>query len=427
MKRLVWGAALLACSAAALAAPPAAERKAPSPPRVAAVPLSLPDPDRECASAESVLLPRYGVRICLVEQRGWLMLRAEDVSTGRRYPDMVAEYDNVFGMLASTKAAPLWPRLLAFVGEDGEGWRRALRKRADDLLTTGVPRPREGSPLENFVGGSVLITLQAAELYWQAGDAALAIKLLKDKRLELESLGALTNPNLQFSWISLLLRQAKLEINSGDLEGGLYLYRLIAGQKQLDGGFRANGLVNHAAVLAEYDRPREAIVMLDAAEKAAGPRGGWVPGSERQFAWIRACALNQLGDAKGAKKAMAVITKASPTLRRASGGIASTESIELRMAYCMNDDAAIAAMLHSDDSYLYEPAWFAMQDGAISLQPGKDAVRLRARQRLIGSTTVPAVRQLPAALHPALNFWVSRPAETRAVPVPGVVGTKGRR
>lgn len=420
MKRTVLGAAMLACSAAAMAAPPTSERKSPMSPRVTAEsPVPQAD-DRGCPKAESVLLERYAVRVCLVEQRGWLMLRAEDVNTGERYRDMTVEYENVFGMLSSTKAAALWPRLMAFVGEDGEGWRRALRKRADDLLTTGTATPRDGSPLENFVGGSVLITLQAAELYWQAGDAAMATKLLRDKRLELESLDALTNPNLQFSWISLLLRQAKQVINNGDLEAGLELYRLIEAQTQFEGGFRANGLVNHAAVLAEFDRPREAIVLLDAAEKAAGPRRGWVQGSERQFAWIRACALYQLGDKKGMEKAMEVIRKAAPALRRASGGIASTESIELRMAYCMNDDAAVAQILHGDDSYLYEPGWSAMQEGTFSFIPGKNATRQLARQRLSGSASAPAVRQLPAALHPALNYWVTRP-----VPAPASVGTKG--
>lgn len=403
--------------------PPVETRVAPPPPIMPVSPPVRTVPD--CSTRASVPFGDENVRLCLFERRGWLWLRTANTATGAVYRDTPAEVENLLGLLASPRAAALWPQIEAFVGPDGEGLRRGLRRRADELLASGYQQPRDGSPLENFFGGSVLATLQAAELYWQSGDLAKANALLRDKRAELETLGLAGNPSLQFSWLSLMLRNAKLLVNSGKLEQGLTVLREAAAQTALDPKLRSNALVNHAAILAEYGQPKDSLAILALAEQAAGPKGNWVPGSERQFSWIRACALKQLGDAKGAEKARQVITRAAPALRRGGGTIASTDAIELRLAYCVGDDVTVARLLGDGAGYAYEPAWQIMQSAVFSFIPGKDATRQRAAQRLQTGAQPPRVRTLPAGLGGAMNAWLSPPPDLRAVPVPAAAGTRG--
>lgn len=385
--------------------------------------VSVDADSRKCGKAETLMLPSFRAGVCLKEADGWLFLRAYNARTGIYWEDIPVTREIVFGILASTTAEPLWPSAMAFVGADGAGWRSALRARAETILAKGRSAP--GASLEHYVSGSVVPTLQAADLYSQAGDMAAARRVLREKQRELEERGAPGNDQVQFDWVSLNLRLAKLEANAGRIYLAFTVFDAVLAVPGIDPGYRANVLVNYAAYLAEFRSPRDALRYLGEAEGLAGPKESWVPGSARQFGWIRACALHQLGDAKGVKAAMAIVTDPYFDQRQGGGGIMSTDTIEARLAYCMGDDAALARLVSDGVDQVYQPGWYLMQEGMINLQPGKDEARRRAAQRLLAGRNPPKVRQLPAALHPAMNGWLQRPADLHQTVAPAAVGTKG--
>lgn len=418
--------AMLAGSSMALAAPtppappPRIETVRVAPPVVVPVPVIA-----GCTLSATVPIPDSDWGMCVLKRGDWIYTRNVNFKTGASDSIQPVEHGLLFAMLASTRLELLWPQLIDFVGADGERLRSALRRRAQATLNGAGVRPREGVPLDNFVGGSVLATIQAAEFYSQAGDIKAARTLIAGKRSEVEALG-FESEAMQFSWVSLLLRLAKLEVIHGFPENAIALYQQIEANPGIALDIKANGRVNHAALLAETGRGREALAMLEQAEAASGTASYQVTGSNRQFAWIRACALTLLGDRKGAAKAIKVIRAAPQELRGTRGQIASTETIEARMAYCMGDDEALARLSRNPLGYLVDPAALIMQRSRSTVRPGNFATNRRVEQRYARSGYVPAVRQIPAGLVPAMNYWIAPPLQLAPpVKAPASVGAKG--
>jgi hypothetical protein len=427
IKRLL-GLGLLAGSTLAWGAPPPpapANQPVPPPARINVSPVAVPVSNPSgCTSAKSVAVPKTPYRVCLVTIQGWLHFRVFDPVSGEFVGEAPVEHASIFGILASTQMEPLWPDVLAFVGEDGNKLREALRLRAERVLRTNASRPREHVSQEHFVAASLLPVLQAADFYSQAGDLKMVRSLLVERRLKIEQVG-LATWNQQFSWVTLQVRLAKFELIHGRPEAAIALYESIAANEQVPMGIRANGTMNHAAMMAETGHPREALALLAKVEPIVMGSKDVVEGSERQFAWIRACALSQLGDRKGTNKAIAVITSAPEELRRASGHLMSTEGLEVRMGYCMGDDAILARALRNTSDYLIDPAAILLQQGRITYVQGTAETNRRLVERIARIGYNPPIRQIPTALVPAMNQWQGSVDFAPPEPVPASVGKKG--
>lgn len=340
-----------------------------------------------------------------MEKNGWGYIVVFDPRD--RYNQIVAPLDHelLFTLLASTDFAQLGPQLIGFADEDGSRLRSKLRERAKVMLKTGRTSPKRSNQLENFVGGSVLAAMQAADLMVEAGDGAAAVALLRAKRAAI-SPAALKDRDSQFEWVALAMREAKQLKTLRDPAGAGAVYRAILDNSAIDADYRINGAINYAAMLAELGQAKESLALLNKAEAdfENATNGENVPGSDRQFAWIRACALHVLGDKIGTSKAIAVIEAAPEELRNANGWIAPTTGIEVRLAFCMKDDEQLAAVF-TNPNFMIEPAAYALQRELMWFPSDRNKTIDRLRERLAKAGHVPRMRQMPAALVPAMNQW----------------------
>ena len=242
----------------------------------------------------------------------------------------------------------------------------------------------------------------------EAGDGVESIALLRSKRNAVEKAG-LDKRKAKFNWVALAMREAKHLQVLDDSPAAARVYQSIIDNKLIDLDYTINGAINYAAMLAELGRGKEALAMIDQTEAMfiKANSGESVAGSDRQFAWIRACALHVLGDQAGADKAIAVIGSAPPALRDASGAIAPTAGIELRLAFCMKNEQRLEALLSTPD-YLVDPAAATLQSGMIWFPRDRSATTARLYQRYAKAGRLQRMREMPAALVPAMNRWLTK-------------------
>ena len=358
--------------------------------------------------ADRTVTVTHGLGACIIDagERGFVVMF--DRTNFSHVIGAPLDHDLLFTLLASTDMEQLWPQLTAFTGTDGSRLRGMLRARAKALLDRGWTEPRNSNQLENFVGGSVLATMQAADLLIEAGDGVESIALLRSKRNAVEKAG-LNKRQAKFNWVALAMREAKHLQLLDDSPAAARVYQAIIDNKSIDFDYTINGAINYAAMLAELGRGKEALAMIDQTEAMfiKANSGESVPGSDRQFAWIRACALHALGDQAGADKAIAVIDSAPQVLRDASGAIAPTTGIELRLAFCMKNEQRLEALLSTPD-YLVDPAAGTLQSGIIWFPRDRSATTARLYQRYAKAGRLQRMREMPAALVPAMNRWLTK-------------------
>ena len=392
---------------AALAGTAAAASATPTPPTLNVPSAPEPQMAAPCPAQLTVAIGRgQVVNACILQARGWAYLVLFNPADYSQRLAMPFDHDMIFTLLASTDMAPLWPQIIAFTGEDGGKLRTASRARSQNLRSGGWAAPKSTNQLENFVSGSVLATMQAADLALDAGDGGDAIGLLQAKRAGLE-LGGLKSSDKQFDWVSLAMREAKLQQALGNVAAATSIYDAISANQAIYAGYRVNGAVNKAAMLAELGQAAQSLALINQAENdfkrtSNGPK---VPGSDRQFAWIKACDYHLLGNEKEARKAIAVIQSAPAELRNAKGMIAPTSGIEIRLAFCLKDDAMLAGIV-TGTQYAVDPAALLLQEKLVWFPRDRSVTIDLVRQRFAKSGYAPRMRQIPVALVPAMNRWL---------------------
>ncbi len=225
----------------------------------------------------------------------------------------------------------------------------------------------------------------------------------------------------QWEWTSFTIAKATNLIRQGKFEEAMQLYQDFEQQSLVDQDLKANTAVNRAAYLAEAGRYEEAISALDLAETAYGAQvpsysNIKVGGSDREFMWIRACALHGTGKLNEAKlltdKLYAMPEQ--PTSYFAS--LTSTAFIKRRLAFCMDDADALVGLLQQDYSKypsLPTSATLTLQKGyqfdaidrSALLQRVRDDPRLRDIMAL--------VEQVAPEQMPAINAWRLAPVMPR--------------
>lgn len=353
-------------------------------------------------------LPLVGVsseRACLVERDNWLHILVSDKRSGQALALLPLEREQILGFLASTRLEPVWPRLMEFVGEDGSGLREALRRRAVAIRQGGNATAGRNSPLDHFNSGSTLSTMRASIFLADAGDFDEAYALLEARIARLEALERLSDDQ-QFDLLSLMLQRGQITRRRLDNSALIGIYQQIERHPRISAAYRLNAMVNRAATLAEAGEAQAALELVNRAQEQFNEsRSLNVPGSDRQFAWIRACALKQLGELEAASRQFDLVEAASPEFRGAVGTIASTESIVLRAAFCMDDDELLARELRGTGRELLERGALLFQRGLAWPDTRRPAAIERVRGRFAARGHMQAIRELPDSLIPALNRW----------------------
>jgi hypothetical protein len=206
-------------------------------------------------------------------------------------------------------------------------------------------------------------------------------------------------------WVLAKSRLASIMQYAGKVEESFRHYADIqdqAGKSE----FALNGMINHAAVLAESGRHAEALALIDRTwEKfrKAGDEG--LAGSERQFAWIRACALDGLGRHAEADAAYAVVRNSGAVYDR-DYMVDGKESIEWRGQWCRRQESELKAFLLAElASHRPTMAVLALQPGYKPFyEDGALLAKMRADPEIRGAMAY-RMRELPARMVPALNKY----------------------
>ena len=170
--------------------------------------------------------------------------------------------------------------------------------------------------------------------------------------------------------------------------------------------FGLNGMINHAATLVESRRYAEALDLIDRAWALFTKSGDEaLTGSERQFAWIRSCALGGLGRNDEADAAYAVVRNSGDVSDR-DYIVDRKELIEWRGLWCRRREADLKALM------LAELAASRPSIAVLALQPGyrpefedpELLAKLRADPDIVAAARL-RMRTLPAAMTPALRKY----------------------
>lgn len=171
--------------------------------------------------------------------------------------------------------------------------------------------------------------------------------------------------------------------------------------------YTVNATVNRAAALAMDGQYAAALDAIEHgwASYLKDNRGDKVPGSDRQFAWIKACALHGLGRESEARAAAGVLRDD----REVDDDDFVTEpdnDLKIRSAMCMRDGGEVARLIARDFRRVgRSPALLLLQPAFVARganQPIIDAVRSDPDLKAAAATRM---RALPPEMTAALNGW----------------------
>ncbi len=315
----------------------------------------------------------------------------------------ISSVASVLALLADRHYQFLWDELAPWAGPDLGLVRERLRLQAEAISNQTMSAPPISSA-ESATSPRVSDFIRLTAIYLQIGEAPLAEKVMETYLAAIGPKGRSTQQTSD--WVLAKARLATVLQVSDKVDQSYRHYADIQAQAGRS-DYALNGLVNHAAVLAENGRHAEALELIDAAwekyRRQAGDEG--LAGSERQFAWIRACALDGLGRAAEADAAYQPV--------RNSGAVADRdfiverkESIEWRAHWCRRREAELKAFL------LAELAGDRPTMAVLALQPAYQSELLNAdllaKMRAdpdIRAAAAKRMRVLPPAMTPALNRY----------------------
>lgn len=321
--------------------------------------------------------------------------------------------DAALAVLADRRLAPLWPALLEWAGDDLS----ALRQRALEQALRAYNTRRAPLPARNT--GDSLVDAEARALMdyvaaLKAGGKSDAAIALLDARLTL--IDGDPSDKAAFERSQLESRRAGLLRHLGDHAAGVAASASAESRMGAGSPYALNFAVTRASWLAFDGRHGEALDLIERAERefvAQQPdeESYKIAGSNRQFAWIRACALHGIGRRAEALTSLEPVSKAKREPIDERAVVDANDSIRERAALCMGDDAALArqllAKLSAGETFA-DPLYLTLQQGHDPVSAGSRTSA--TRKALKGNAAVRAalkgrMRELPAIFRPALNGW----------------------
>jgi tetratricopeptide (TPR) repeat protein len=217
----------------------------------------------------------------------------------------------------------------------------------------------------------------------------------------------------QWEWTSFALAKASTLVFAGKLDDAVKVYEDFERQPLIAEMWKANTAINRAAYLAEAGRFKESLAALDFAQSVfdrSTPRGsnGKLDGSNREFMWIRACALHGLGRRKEVSSLITSLYEMPDRPTSAWASMTSTMNIKLRLAFCMEDTDALVDLVQQNAA-TYSPfpvlATQILQEGYQVGNAERKAFTQRVRNDPRLRDVMAQVVQLAPENFPALKRW----------------------
>ena len=314
----------------------------------------------------------------------------------------VQSTDQALGLLAFKPFAPLWPQAEA-------RWGVGLSILRDEIVANDgrVGDPRYGRMMDEanrraFARAPMLMSVgRTVDAFREIDALQKALSERRNARRE----------RLAFDRAMVMTRRAGMLADLGrrdEAADSLAAYLPAMGKED---PYRANIVVNLAAYLAETGRHAEALALIEPAYadfRASQPAGQAyrISGSDREFAWIHACALAGLGrEADAARYVSMIRTADQQPWDRYVPSPKRTSAIALRMYRCMDDEAGWFGVFDERELTLPLGEWIRLQPAyarADGMRQGWTVpADIRARYDAL-------YRTLPPAYDPALNQWRQR-------------------
>jgi hypothetical protein len=319
--------------------------------------------------------------------------------------------DEILLLLADRKVEFLWPAITQWAGP-------SLERLKSNLLASAKGGYDRQRPVffANESGQSILrpparAVSQYARILQRTGDHSGAVALLRREALAL---------NLKKGWgrteYSILWTQLVGVLHNSN-QSDAALAELSTGLAALGSSQYADNLaITRAAVLTESGRYAEGLRAVNKVWDQYRKRGdAKVAGSERQFAWIRACALHGLGRIAEAKAAFPDL-EARPDPVDKDWVVPTNASIQSRAMQCTGDVEGLVRLTVAElESGRLLPAILLVLQPDYEVQEGVRSVwaKVRADPRVIAAAKG-RIRLLPHEYAPALRGW--RPATAALTP-----------
>jgi len=395
---------IFALVSAALVVAPAAAQTAPAP-----APVAVPDPLASYVVATGTVDgPKGKIQLqLLISGDNAAMRGLLPGETQWRYMTLSADPDAALRLLADRRVAFLWTPLLAWTGADFGLMRQRMVAHAEKAYAVAAPRASENSA-DSVVRAPTRALLQLANVLARAGYADRALALLDEDRAR----RTLRSDQDMSEWVIVTVRKANVLIGLGRYDEAIALLAEARDRIGADNVFAVNLDINRAAALANLGRSADALALITEArarfDRGAVKRRGSVKldGSDRQFEWIRGCALDGLGRHDEARSAFATVLGA-PEPADPFFKTESNDDLRFRIYTCTRDSRALADTIAADATeavlapgafLVMQPRWGTSNDpgGTIAAARADPAARFAVAQWM---------RDLPPALIPALNRW----------------------
>lgn len=312
----------------------------------------------------------------------------------------IGDPNDALAVLGDERLRFTWPALLSWAGADLGLLRDRSLLHARTGFEAGLPGAVAKGQVENLSGTwQVAAKLQYARMLRQTGHRIEAAEMLRREIANLPHTVQTTYPR-----VLLTLRLAGMVYDTDPASGIELLEPLIADPAtSLDQ--KVNVEVNLAQYLVRSGDFARALPLIDkvwTTYSQSNPQDQEAekqPGSEAQFAWIKACALRGLGKKDEADQMMSSI---SPT---SEFPIASQARLSGFM--CMKDTNALAKEFVTQLKSVHPASYLfvRLQPESYGYAPDRDLVTAALRVPELAQAVATQVHFLSGALTPALREW----------------------
>ena len=316
----------------------------------------------------------------------------------------IGDPNDALAVLGDERLRFTWPALLSWAGADLGLLRNRSLLHARTGFEAGLPGAIPKGQAEKLSGSWQLAAkLQYARTLKQTGHRIEAAEMLRREIANLPHTVQTAYPR-----VFLTLRLAGMVFDT-DPAGAIGLLEPLIADSATSPDQKVNVEVNLAQYLARSGDFARALPLIDkvwATYSQSNPQDQGSekqPGSEAQFAWIKACALRGLGKKDEADQMMSLIGPVSAT----TSEVPIASLARLSGFTCMKDTNALAkefgAQLKS--AYPGSDLFLELQPESQDYAPDRDMVAAALRVPELAQAVTTQVHFLSGALTPALREW----------------------
>jgi hypothetical protein len=319
------------------------------------------------------------------------------------FPVPIETIEAALVFLSYKPFAPFWPVAEA-------QWGPGLERLREDLAQEARRKSATTAGLDGLVRSRTAAELNVARALLPLGYFAEAKDRLDARIDDVIANRASGTRDLDFDLVMLAaVRASVVDAELGPGAAARFLDE-FASRVPIEPDLLVNLAINRAAYLVESERYEEALALLNPAYEqfqagVAEQENYQIAGSQREFAWILACAHARLGAEQASQSYARLVTSAEETptdsyLQRTK----PSTYIKLRMYRCMNDSSGYFGTWRDANEPILSRAWLDFQLAKRRAFVGveRDWATLPEAAALSGE-----YRQLPDEYIPALTRWQS--------------------